>query len=82
MSRADVIPRDSHLDARGKICILIDMIVPKLEHAGEVQEGNMKLVKTSGTVMMAEPKKILGYSKAERKSIAELGMYPLEQTET
>ena len=33
IGRMDVILRDSHLDTRIKRCILIDVIVPKLEYA-------------------------------------------------
>ena len=39
----DVILRDSHLDTRTKRFILLNVIVPKLEYAGEVREGNKKL---------------------------------------
>ena len=41
----DAILTDSHLDTRIKTCILMNVIVPKLEHAGEVWEGNAKLAK-------------------------------------
>ena len=58
----DVILRDSHIDTRINICILMNMIVPKLEYA-EVWEGNAKLVKKSETVPMAAAKKILEWSK-------------------
>ena len=39
---------DWHLDTRIKMCILINVIVPKLENAGEVWEGNANVVKTMG----------------------------------
>ena len=39
----DVILRDLHLDARIETCILLNVIVPTLECAGEVWEGNKKL---------------------------------------
>ena len=42
--KMDAILTDSHLDTRVERCILIDVIVPKLEYA-EVWEGNAKLVK-------------------------------------
>ena len=40
---------DSHLDTRSKRC-LMNAIVPKLEYAGEVWEGNAKFVKQLETV--------------------------------
>ena len=49
---------DSHLDTRIKICILTNVIVPKLEYAGEVLEGNAKLVKQLETVQMTAAKKV------------------------
>ena len=48
----DAILTDSHLDTRIKTCILMNVIVPKLEYAGEVWEGNAKLVKQLETVQM------------------------------
>ena len=36
---------DPHLDTRIRRCILINVIIPKLEYAGEVWEGNAKFVK-------------------------------------
>ena len=76
----DVILRDSHLDTRIKTCILMNVIVPKLEYAGEIWEGNVKLVKKLETVQMAAAKKILGCSKTTSNTAlrAELGMYPLK----
>ena len=53
----DAILTDSHLDTRIKICILINVIVPKLEYAVEVGEGNAKLVKQLKTVQMTAAKK-------------------------
>ena len=46
---------DSHLDTinRTKRCILMSVIVPKLEYAGEVWEGDAKFVKQLETVQMA-----------------------------
>ena len=75
-----MILRDSHLDTRIKRCILMNVIVPKLEYAGEVWEGNVKLVKKLETVQMAAAKKILGCSKTTRNTAlrAKLGMYPLK----
>ena len=40
-----------------------DVIVPKLEYAGEVWEGNTKLADKLETVQMTAAKKILGCSK-------------------
>ena len=41
----DAILTDSHLDTRIKRCIMMIVIVPKLQYAGEVWEGNAKFVK-------------------------------------
>ena len=72
--------RDPHLDTRIKICILINVIVPKLEYEGEVWEGNAYFVKQLETVRMTAAKKILGCSSTTSITVlrAELGMYPLE----
>ena len=71
----DVILRDSQLDTRIKICILMKVIVPKLEYAGEVREGNSKMVKKVETIPMTAAKKILGCSKTASNTAlgAELG---------
>ena len=45
VGKMDAILTDPHLDTRIKICILTEVIVPKLEYAGEVWEGNAKLVR-------------------------------------
>lgn len=58
----DAILTDSHLDTRIKRYILMNVIVPKLEYAGEVWEGNGKLVKQLETVQMTAAKKMLGCS--------------------
>ena len=55
----DAILTDSHLDTRTKICILMNVIVPKLEY-GEVWEGNAEFVKQLETVQMTAAKNILG----------------------
>ena len=55
----DAILTDSHLDTRIKICILMNVIVPKLEYPGEEWEGNAKLVKQLETVQVAVGKKVL-----------------------
>ena len=41
----------------------MNAIVPKLEYAGEVWEGNKKLAEKLETVQMLAAKKILGCSK-------------------
>ena len=48
VGRMNAILTDLRLDTRIKICILMNVIVPKLEYAGEVWEGNGKFVKTTG----------------------------------
>ena len=45
----DVILTDSHLDTRIRRCIMINVILPKLEYSGEVWDGNAKLVKQKET---------------------------------
>ena len=79
-----VILRESQLDTRIKIYILRNVIVPKLEYAREVWEGNAKLVKKLETVPMTAAKKILGCSKTATNYTAlraGLSMYSLK-TET
>ena len=73
----DTIGADPHLDTRNKICILMNVIVPKLGYAGEVWEGNAKFVKQSNTVQMSAAKNILRCSSTTSNT-AELGMYPLK----
>ena len=55
------------------------MIVPKLEYAGEVWEGNAKFVRQLETVQMTAAKKVLGCSSTTSDTAlrAELEMYPL-----
>ena len=52
------------------------MIVPKLEYAGEVWEGNAKFVKQLETVKMTAAKKMPGCSSTTSNTVsrAELGM--------
>ena len=75
----DTILRESQLDSRIKRCILRNVIVPKLEHAGDVWEGNAKPVKKLETVPMTAAKRILGCSKTASNTAlrAELGKYIL-----
>ena len=77
----DAILTDPHLDTRIKICILINVIVPKLECAGELWEGNANFVKHLETVQMTADKKILGCLRTTSNTVlrAELGTYPLEK---
>ena len=63
VGKMDAILTDSHLYARIKRCILMNVIVPKLEYAGEVWEGNAQLVKQLETVHMTAAKKVLGCSR-------------------
>ena len=76
----DAIPTDPHLDTGVKRCILMSVILPKLEYAGEVWEGNAKFVKQLQTVQMTAAKNVLGCSSTTSYTVlrAELGMYPLE----
>ena len=76
----DAILTDPHLDTRIKICIWITVVVPKLEYAGEVWEGNATFVKQLKTVRMTAAKNIPGCSSTTSNSVsrAELGLYPLE----
>ena len=63
---------------------LMNVIVPKLEYAGEVREGSAKLVKQLETVQITAARKILQmlkYDYSITESRAELRMHPLK-TET
>ena len=75
----DTILTGPHLGTR-KMCILINAIVPKLECAGKVWEGNAKFVKQLKIVQMTAAKKMLGCSSTTSSTLsrAELGMYPLK----
>ena len=59
MGKMGAILTDSHLDTRIKRCILMNVIVPQLEYAGDVGKGNAKLVKQMETVRMTAVKHIL-----------------------
>ena len=78
VGKMDAILTDSHLDTINRIrrCILMNVIVPKLEYA-QVWEGNAKLVKQLETVQMTAAKKMLGCSSTTSDTVlrAELGMY-------
>ena len=76
VGKMDAILTDLRLDARIKICILMNGIVPKLEYAGEVWEGNAKFVKQLEAVQMTAAKNILGCSSTTSNTAfrAERGM--------
>ena len=78
----DAILTDSHLGTRIERCILMNVIVPKLEYAGEVWEGHARLVERLEVVQMTAAIKILRYSSATSNTVlrAELGMHPLKTT--
>ena len=80
VGKMDAILTDPHLGTRIKICILMNVVVPKLEYAGDVWEGNAKFVQQLETVQMTAAKNILRCSSTTRNTVlrAELGMYPLE----
>ena len=58
----------------------MNVIVPKLEYAGEVWEGNAKFVKQAETVQMTAATKITRCSSMTSNTVlrAELGVYPLK----
>lgn len=74
-----MILRDSLLDTRIKRCILMDVMVSRLEYAG-VREWHTKLVKPPGTAQMAAAKGILGVQqrRVNRVLRAGGGIYPPE----
>ena len=76
----EAILTDPHLDTGVKRCILMNVIVPKLEYAGEVWEGNAKFVKQLQTVQMTAAEHMLGCSSTTSYTVlrAELGMHPLK----
>ena len=57
----------------------MNVIVPKLEYAGEVWEGNAKFVKQLETLQRTAAKKILGCGSTTSNTVlrAELAIYPL-----
>ena len=80
VGKMDAILTDSHLDTRIKMCILMNAIVPA--RAGEVWEGNAKLVEQLETAHMTSAKTILRCSSTTINSNsalrAEMGMHPLK----
>ena len=59
----------------------MNVIVPKLEYAGEVWEGNAKFVKQAETVQMTAATKITRCSSMTSNTVLraeELGVYPLK----
>ena len=67
--KMDAILTDPHHDTRNRICILMYVIVPKLEYAGEVWKWNKKIVKQLKTVQLAAAKKILGCSSTTSNTV-------------
>ena len=80
VGKTDAILTDSHLDSRITRCFLMNAIIANLEYAGEVWEGNAKLLKQLETVQMAAAKKVIGCLSTTSKTVlrAALGMCPLE----
>ena len=81
VGKMDAILSDTHLDARVKICIMMNVMAPKPRaYAGKVSEGNAKFVRKLETIQMTAAKKVLGcVPKSARMrntavSRAELGM--------
>ncbi|CAB1100184.1 unnamed protein product [Ectocarpus sp. CCAP 1310/34] len=68
-----------HLDTRIKLTVLKSVIVPPLEYAGEVWEGNKKVVKELEAAQMKAAKTILGCSRRTSNAAvrAELGIQSL-----
>ena len=68
------------LDTRIKLTVLCSVIVPPLEHAGEVWEGNKKVVQELEAAQMKAAKIILGCSKRTSNAVvrAELGIQSLK----
>ena len=54
VGKIDAILTDPHLDTRIKIRVLMSVIIPQLEYAGEVWEGNAKFVRQLGTVQITK----------------------------
>ena len=79
VGKMDAILTDSHLGTRIRICILMNVIVPKLEYA-EVWEGSAKLVKQLETVQMTAAQKVLGCTSTTSNTVlrAELPSHPLK----
>lgn len=67
MGKTDVILGDTHLDTWIKTYILMNMITPKLEYAGEEEGGvEAKLVRNLETVQMTAAKRIPACSKTSK----------------
>ncbi|MEP5446747.1 hypothetical protein, partial [Ekhidna sp.] len=49
VDKMDAILTDSHLDTRIKICIMMKVIMPNLEYAGDVWEGNADFEKKNSS---------------------------------
>ena len=79
-----VIPTDPHIDTSIEICVMMNIILPMLEYAREVWEGNAKLEKHHETVQIAGAKKILGCTSTTSSTglWTELEMCPLKTDKT
>ena len=67
VSKMYAILTDSHHGSRTKVCVLINVVVPKLEYAGEIWEGNATLVKQLEAAQMTGAKNMLVCSRTRRK---------------
>ena len=75
VGKMDAFLTDPHLDTRIKRCILMNEILPKLEYAGEVREGNHEDRKTIGNSAHDSSKKYTRMLKYDDNIVirAELG---------
>lgn len=73
MRKMDVILRVSHVNTRSQRFILMSVIMPQLEYAGEGSEGSVKSVKKMQTVQIAHGK-ILECSKTTRNKALRVGL--------
>ena len=70
---------DPHLDTRIKRCMLMNVIVPNIDYAGEVWEGNAKFAQQLEAVQMTAAKLILGCASTTSNTLrAELGMHAIK----
>ena len=79
VGKMDAILTDTHLDTRINRCILINVIAPKLEYAGEILEGSAMLVKQLEAVQMTAAKESIRVRRVINTALrAEPGTYPLK----
>ncbi|CAB1117977.1 unnamed protein product [Ectocarpus sp. CCAP 1310/34] len=71
-----------HLDTRIKLTVLKSVIVPPLDYAGAVWEGNKNVGKELEAVQMKVRKNFLGCSKRTRPSGQNWGSNPYGREET